>query len=177
MGICVVDGDVYDSYRQDIIVKQDLLPPTLVIPSTASFGDSPGLVSVVGTLVLKEVNIDVQVNIMSFVLFDVKGGELVMDSVHLSGVPSSSDVVDGIEGLCSWETGLIKLHDAEMETHSCEFSSIDMGEIWMESSNLSLISSQILSNGARFSLFPSAQQDVRIHDDFALSVFFHQTES
>ncbi|KAK2944372.1 hypothetical protein BLNAU_20717 [Blattamonas nauphoetae] len=35
-----------------------------------------------------------------------------------------------------------------------------MGEIWIESSNLSLISTQILSNGARFSSFPSAQQDV-----------------
>ncbi|KAK2962917.1 hypothetical protein BLNAU_1940 [Blattamonas nauphoetae] len=145
---------------QDIIIKQDLLPPTLAIPSTAALSNSNGLISVAGTLLLEKVNIDVQVTTLSFVLFDVSSGELTMDSVHISGVPSSSDVVDGIEGLCSWETGLIKLHDAEMETHSCEFSSIDMGEIWMESSNLSLISTQILSNGARFSLFPSAQQDV-----------------
>ncbi|KAK2944369.1 hypothetical protein BLNAU_20714 [Blattamonas nauphoetae] len=145
---------------QDFIVKNDLLPPTLVIPSTVSLGDSAGLVSVAGTLVLKEVNIDVQIAALSFVLFDVKGGELEMDSVHISGAPSSSELVDGIEGLCSWETGLIKLHDAMMETHSCVLSSIGMGEIRMESSNLSLISTQILSNGARFSSFPSAQQDV-----------------
>ncbi|KAK2946085.1 hypothetical protein BLNAU_18993 [Blattamonas nauphoetae] len=145
---------------QDVIVEKHVLPPTLVIPSTASLGDSPGLVSVAGTLLLEKLNIDVQIIALSFVLFDVKGGELEMDSVHISGVPSSSDVVDGIEGLCSWETGLVKLHDADMETHSCEFSSIGMGEIWMESSNLSLISTRILSSGARFSSFPSAQQDV-----------------
>ncbi|KAK2947630.1 hypothetical protein BLNAU_17463 [Blattamonas nauphoetae] len=137
-----------------------LTPPTLVIPSTTSIGDSAGLVSVLGTLLLEKLNIYVQINALSFVLFDVTGGKLVMDSVHISGVASSSDLVDGIEGLCSWETGLIKLHDAEMETHSCEFSSIGMGEIWMESSTLSLISTRILSNGARFSSFPSAQQDV-----------------
>ncbi|KAK2962961.1 hypothetical protein BLNAU_1984 [Blattamonas nauphoetae] len=118
------------------------------------------LVSVAGTLTLEKVKIEVQIDAGSFVLFDVKGGELVMDAVHISGVPSSSAVIDGIEGLCSWETGLIKLHDAEMETHSCEFSSIDMGEIWMESSNLSLISTEIVGSGSRFSLFPSAQQDV-----------------
>ncbi|KAK2963090.1 hypothetical protein BLNAU_2113 [Blattamonas nauphoetae] len=137
-----------------------LPPPTLLIPSTASLGDSAGLVSVAGTLLLEKVNIDVQIDALSFVLFDVKGGELVMESVHISGVGSSSAVVDGIDGLCSWETGLIKLHDSSAEIENCRMSSIGMGEIWMESSNLSLISTQILSNGARFSLFPSAQQDV-----------------
>ncbi|KAK2950957.1 hypothetical protein BLNAU_14148 [Blattamonas nauphoetae] len=145
---------------QGVVVKPHLLPPTLVVPSTASLTDATSLVSVAGTLSLKDVSIKVLVDALSFVLFDVEGGKLVMESVHVSGVPSSSDLLDGIEGLCSWETGLIKLHDAEMETHSCEFSSIEMGEIWMESSNLSLTSTQILSNGARFSLFPSAQQDV-----------------
>ncbi|KAK2951540.1 hypothetical protein BLNAU_13562 [Blattamonas nauphoetae] len=145
---------------QEVIVQQDLLPPTLVIPSTASLGDSAGLVSILGTLLLEKVNIDVQIAALSFVLFDVKSGKLVMDSVHISGVTSSSDVVDGIEGLCSWETGLIKLHESNCTLTSCVLSSIGMGEIWMESSNLSLISTQILSNGARFSLFPSAQQDV-----------------
>ncbi|KAK2952855.1 hypothetical protein BLNAU_12176 [Blattamonas nauphoetae] len=145
---------------QDVIVKQDLLPPTLVIPSTASLDDSAGFVDVAGTLLLEKVNIDVQVNALSFVLFDVKGEELTMNSVQLSGIPSSSDVVDEIEGLCSWETGLIKLHSSTCSLTSCVLSSIEMGEIWMELSHLSLISTQILSNGMRFSSFPSAQQDV-----------------
>ncbi|KAK2943036.1 hypothetical protein BLNAU_22047 [Blattamonas nauphoetae] len=145
---------------QSVIVEKHVLPPSLVIPSTASLGDSASLVSVAGALVLEKVDIDVQIDALSFVLFDVNGGKLMMDSVHISGVPSSSDVLDGIEGLCSWETGLIKLHEGKMDTHSCEFSSIGMGEIWMESSNLSLSSTQILSNGMRFSLFPLAQQDV-----------------
>ncbi|KAK2954395.1 hypothetical protein BLNAU_10727 [Blattamonas nauphoetae] len=145
---------------QDVIVKQHLLTPTLVIPSTASLGDSTGFISVSGTLEMREVNIDIQAEALSFVLFDVEEGKLVLKDVQISGVLSSSDLLDGIAGLCAWETGLIKLHNAKMETHSCEFSSIEMGEIWMESSNLSLISTQILSNGARFSSFPSAQQDV-----------------
>ncbi|KAK2948321.1 hypothetical protein BLNAU_16770 [Blattamonas nauphoetae] len=135
-----------------------LTPPTLVVPSTASLGDSEGLVA--GTLLVENVNIDVQIETLSFVLFDVSGGELVMDSVHITGVPSSSDLVKGIEGLCEWETGLIKLHSSTCTLTSCVLLSIGMGEIWMESSNLSLISTQILSNGARFSSFPSAQQDV-----------------
>ncbi|KAK2947450.1 hypothetical protein BLNAU_17600 [Blattamonas nauphoetae] len=145
---------------QDVIVEKHVLPPSLVIPSTASLGDSAGLVSVAGTLVLKEVEIEVQVDSLSFVFFDVEGGKLVMDSVHISGVPSSSSLMDGIEGLCSWETGLIKLHESNCSLTSCVLSSIEMGELWMESSNLSLISTQILSCGAQFSLFPSAQQDV-----------------
>ncbi|KAK2948857.1 hypothetical protein BLNAU_16200 [Blattamonas nauphoetae] len=140
--------------------EKHAVPPTLVIPSTASHDDSPGLVSVAGTLTIDKVSIVVQTDDLSFVLFDVNGGELVLDSVHISGVPSSSDLVDDADELCSWETGLIKLHDATMSTHSCEFSSIGMGEIWMESSNLSLKSTQILSNGPRFTRFPSAQQDV-----------------
>ncbi|KAK2953935.1 hypothetical protein BLNAU_11037 [Blattamonas nauphoetae] len=145
---------------QAVIVKPHLLPPTLVIPSTASLGDSTGLVSVAGSLVLERVNIDVQMEALSFVLFDVRNGALAMDFVHISGVPSSSELIDGIDGLCAWETGLIKLHNSSAEIENCRMSSIEMGEIWMESSNLSLISTQILSNGARFSSFPSAQQDV-----------------
>ncbi|KAK2944516.1 hypothetical protein BLNAU_20565 [Blattamonas nauphoetae] len=137
-----------------------LTPPTLVIPSTASLGASTSLISVAGTLLVESVEIEVQIDALSFVLFDVEGGMLVMDSVHISGVPSSSEVVDGIEGLCSWETGLIKLHDTTAKFENCRMSSIGMGEIWMESSSLSLISTQILSCGAQFSLFPSAQQDV-----------------
>ncbi|KAK2951004.1 hypothetical protein BLNAU_14082 [Blattamonas nauphoetae] len=140
--------------------EKHAVSPTLVIPSTASHEDSPGLVSVAGTLTIDKVSIVVQTGDLAFVLFDVNGGGLVLDSVHISGVPSSSDLVDDADELCSWETGLIKLHDATMSTHSCEFSSIGMGEIWMESSNLSLKSTQILSNGPRFTRFPSAQQDV-----------------
>ncbi|KAK2963048.1 hypothetical protein BLNAU_2071 [Blattamonas nauphoetae] len=137
-----------------------LTSSTLLIPSTASLGDSAGLVSVAGTLTLKEVKIEVKIDAVSFVLFDVKGGELVMESVQISGVGSSSAVVDGIEGLSSWETGLIKLHESNCSLTSCVLSSIGMGEIWMESSNLSLMSTEIVHSGSRFSLFPSAQQDV-----------------
>ncbi|KAK2953689.1 hypothetical protein BLNAU_11410 [Blattamonas nauphoetae] len=146
--------------RHAVVLSPYVLSSSLVIPSTASLGDSAGLISVAGTLFLGSVNVEVQIDALSFVLFDVKGGMLMMNSVNISGVASSSPLVDGIEGLCSWETGLIKLHEGRMETNSCEFSSIGMGAIWMESSNLSLTSTQILSNGARFSLFPSAQQDV-----------------
>ncbi|KAK2945553.1 hypothetical protein BLNAU_19510 [Blattamonas nauphoetae] len=135
-------------------------PPTLVIPSTASLDDSTGLVSIAGTLFLERVEIDVQIGVLSFVLFDVKCGKVIMESVHISGVGSSSDVMNGIEGLCSWETGLIKQRESTCTLTSCVLSSIGMGEIWMESSNLSLLSTQILSNGAQFSSFPSAQQDV-----------------
>ncbi|KAK2947099.1 hypothetical protein BLNAU_17951 [Blattamonas nauphoetae] len=145
---------------QDVIVEKHLMTQTLVIPSTASLKHSTGLVSVEGSLEVNNMNIDVQVDALSFVLFDVTGGILMMNFVHISGVSFSSDLVDGIEGLCAWETGQIKLHNAEMETHTCEFSAIGMGEIWMESSNLTLTSTQILSNGAQFSSFPSAQQDV-----------------
>ncbi|KAK2963032.1 hypothetical protein BLNAU_2055 [Blattamonas nauphoetae] len=144
----------------EMALKQHLQPPTLVIPSTASLDKSTCLVSVAGTLTLKEVKIEVQIDVPSFVLFDVKGGELVMESVQISGVGSSSAVVDGIEGLSSWETGLIKLHESNCSLTSCVLSSIGMGEIWMESSNLSLMSTEIVHSGSRFSLFPSAQQDV-----------------
>ncbi|KAK2946177.1 hypothetical protein BLNAU_18921 [Blattamonas nauphoetae] len=137
-----------------------LTPPTLVIPSTASLGSSDGLVSVDGTLLVEKVNIDVQIDDLAFVLFDVKKGKLLLDSVHISGNSSSVIVAEGLEGLCAWETGLIKLHDSSAELANCRISSIAMGEIWMESSNLTLTSTQILSNGAQFSLFPSAQQDM-----------------
>ncbi|KAK2943772.1 hypothetical protein BLNAU_21310 [Blattamonas nauphoetae] len=145
---------------QEVNITQHVVPGTLIIPSNASLDDSDCLMSVAGTLILETVNLDIQIDALSFVLFDVKDGKLMMDSVQISGVPSSSDVVDGIEGLCSWETGLIKLHNSTCSLTSCVLSSIGMGEIWMESSNLPLISTQIVRNGARFSLFPSAQQDV-----------------
>ncbi|KAK2959474.1 hypothetical protein BLNAU_5523 [Blattamonas nauphoetae] len=134
---------------QAVNVEKHLIPPTLVILSTASIGESTSQISVSGTVALKEVEIDVQVDSLSFVLFDVKDGKLMMDSVHISGIPSSSSLVDGIEGLCSWETGLIKLHDSTAKFENCRLSSIEMGELWMERSNLSLISTQILSNGER----------------------------
>ncbi|KAK2954342.1 hypothetical protein BLNAU_10674 [Blattamonas nauphoetae] len=146
--------------EQDVIVEKHLLTQKLVIPSTASLGNSTGLVSVSGTLEMREVHIDIQVEALSFVLFDVEEGKLVLKDVQISGIPSSSELIDGIDGLCAWETGLIKLHNSSAEIENCRMSSIEMGEIWMESSNLSLISTQILSNGARFSSFPSAQQDV-----------------
>ncbi|KAK2954233.1 hypothetical protein BLNAU_10888 [Blattamonas nauphoetae] len=146
-----------------IVFEKHAGTPTLTVPSSASAGDSTGLISVSGTLEMEKIRVNVEAGDPSFVLIDVHEGKLVLLEVLISGIPSSSALVDGIQGLCWWETGLIKLHDAEMETHSCEFSSIGMGEIWMESSNLSLTSTQILSNGQRFSSFPSAQQDVMCH--------------
>ncbi|KAK2947098.1 hypothetical protein BLNAU_17950 [Blattamonas nauphoetae] len=145
---------------QDVIVEKHIMPPTLVIPSTASFDDSNVLVSVNGSFVLENVNIDVQVDSVSFILFDVVSAAFSVHNAEITGIPSSSDLKSGIEGLCAWETGLIKLHNSNCSLTSCVLSSIGMGEIWMESSNLTLTSTQILSNGAQFSSFPSAQQDV-----------------
>ncbi|KAK2942776.1 hypothetical protein BLNAU_22294 [Blattamonas nauphoetae] len=141
----------------------DVSTPTLTVPSSASSGDQAGLVSIAGTLEMKEINIDVEVDDVSFVLFDVKEGKLVLDTVHITGISTPSEAVDGIEGLCEWETGLIKLHDSICNLTSCVLSSIVMGEIWMENSNVSLTSTLILNNGQHYSQFPSAQQDVRCH--------------
>ncbi|KAK2958175.1 hypothetical protein BLNAU_6879 [Blattamonas nauphoetae] len=122
--------------------------------------EEEGMMLVEGEMVVNEVDIVVEVSSLLFVLIKVSVGTLTMEKVHLSGhTPTPTATTPTLEELCEWETGLIRLHDSTMETHSCEFSSLRMGVVWMDESNLSVVSTSFLNNGHNFPHFTSARQN------------------
>ncbi|KAK2954089.1 hypothetical protein BLNAU_10906 [Blattamonas nauphoetae] len=145
-----------------ILTKAQLGGPTLRIPSTASAGESEGMVVVNGGSVeILSILIVIENQSDSFVFLFGMNSTILLSYSSITGSAQTSNSDTSSDDLCNWPSGMLRLLNCTATVTSSQLTHLSQGAINLEGGRLTVESSAFHDNSPNSTAFPSFRRNIR----------------
>ncbi|KAK2947684.1 hypothetical protein BLNAU_17354 [Blattamonas nauphoetae] len=145
-----------------ILTKAQLGGPTLRIPSTASAGESEGMVVVNGGSVdIREIVVLIENQSDSFVFLFGMNSSIQLTICSIVGSAQTSNSNTSSDDLCNWPSGMLRLLNCTSTVTSSQLTHLSQGAINLEGGRLTVESSAFHDNSPNSTAFPSFRRNIR----------------